>query len=144
MRVTIQIASPIDAATRRLIGRCRLGALLRASGDEMEISGSLTLRLTDNSELHQLNRDFRSVDSPTDVLAFPGEDDHVGDVAISLERAVAQAPGDPVPEIRMLAIHGFLHCLGYDHALADEAQAMTAQTRRLLPDQEVVALVVDP
>ncbi len=97
--------------------------------------------LTTDAELHALNRDFRGVDAPTDVLAFPGDDrGHTGDVAISVERALAQALGHPAAELRLLAVHGLLHCLGHDHAEPAEAGTMTDLTRRLLPDQEVPTL----
>ena len=100
---------------------------------------------TDDAELRALNKQFLDVDAPTDVLAFPGDDDagdgarsvgRVGDIAISVERAQAQA-GDAVAELRLLAVHGLLHCLGHDHAGRDEAAVMTAATRELLPGQAV-------
>ena len=71
------------------------------------------------------------------MLAFPsGERARVGDVAISVERAIGQAP-DGVAELRLLAVHGLLHCLGHDHELPEPAAAMTAATRMLLPDADV-------
>ena len=100
---------------------------------------------TDDAELRALNKQFLDVDAPTDVLAFPGDDDaedgtrsvgRVGDIAISVERAQAQA-ADVVAELRLLAVHGLLHCLGHDHAGRDEAAAMTAATRELLPGEAV-------
>jgi probable rRNA maturation factor len=103
------------------------------------------VRLTDDAELRALNRRFLGMDEPTDVLAFPAavprEREHadaqrVGDIAISVERALAQAD-DAVDELRLLSVHGLLHCLGHDHGNRDDAAAMTAATRRLLPDQAV-------
>ena len=95
------------------------------------------MRLTGDAELRDLNARFLGIDAPTDVLAFPaGEPGRIGDVAISVERAIGQAP-DGVAELRLLAVHGFLHCLGHDHALPEAAAAMTAATRMLLPDAEV-------
>jgi probable rRNA maturation factor len=122
-----------------------LGPLLRRSGDVLDVPAraALAVRLTTDEELRSLNRDFRGVDAPTDVLAFPGDDRlHVGDVAISVERALAQAP-DAAAELRLLAVHGLLHCLGHDHAEPAEAAAMSALTRRLLPDQEIPALITE-
>jgi probable rRNA maturation factor len=85
---------------------------------------------------------FLHVDAPTDVLAFPADDTgRVGDVAISVERALAQDGGDGAQELRLLAVHGLLHCLGHDHARAEDAAAMTAATRALLPGQPVPDLV---
>ena len=95
------------------------------------------MRLTGDAELRDLNARFLGNDAPTDVLAFPaGERARVGDVAISVERAIAQA-ADGASELRLLAVHGLLHCLGHDHALPEPAAAMTAATRVLLPDADV-------
>ena len=66
---------------------------------------------------------------------------HVGDIAISVERAQAQAAESTVDELRLLAIHGVLHCLGHDHDSASRATAMTEVTRSLLPDQQVPELL---
>jgi rRNA maturation RNase YbeY len=92
----------------------------------------VAVRVTDDEELRDLNRRFLGVDEPTDVLAFPSDEAHrVGDVAISVERAIAQS-AEPVQELRLLAVHGLLHCLGYDHADPGSTRVMSAQTRRLL------------
>lgn len=134
----------LDGAAAAAVRAAGLGPLLRRCGDALGVPAraALAVRLTGDAELHALNRDFRGVDAPTDVLAFPGDSRlHVGDVAVSVERALAQA-ADGVAELRLLAVHGLLHCLGHDHAEPEEAAAMTAATRRLLPDQDVPPLVV--
>jgi probable rRNA maturation factor len=101
---------------------------------------SLALRLTDDAELRALSHRFLGVDAPTDVLAFPGDGSgHVGDVAISVERALTQADDGPA-EMRLLAVHGLLHCLGHDHATPEGARRMTELTRQLLPGAEVPSL----
>lgn len=145
MRVTAIRDPALSRAAVEAVRAAGLGPLLRRCGDELGVPqrAALAVRLTTDAELHALNRDFRGVDAPTDVLAFPGgERDHVGDVAISVERAMAQAPGGAAhEELRLLAVHGLLHCLGHDHAEPGEAATMTELTRRLLPDQEVAALI---
>lgn len=89
-------------------------------------AGSLAARLTSDAEVRRLNRRFRSKDKPTDVLSFPGETTadgyHVGDIVISVPTARRQAAeaGHPVErELRVLLLHGLLHCLGYDHETDD-------------------------
>ncbi len=146
MRVSIQRAESVTlAAHREAIRRAGLGPLLRRSGDALGVSSraSLAVRLADDDELRALNARFLGSDTPTDVLAFPaGERDRIGDIAISVERAVGQAPGnDGAAELRLLAVHGFLHCLGHDHHTSDQAAAMTIATRALLPGQAVAPLV---
>ncbi len=143
MRVTIVRDPELDPAALAAARAAALGPLLRRCGDQLGVRprAGLAVRLTTDAELRVLNRDFRGVDAPTDVLAFPGDEpDHIGDVAISVERALAQAPGPSHEELRLLAVHGLLHCLGHDHAEAAEAATMSDLTRRLLPDQEVAAL----
>lgn len=99
----------------------------------------VSVLLTDNREIQALNRDFRGSDKPTDVLAFAldegeGEslDQSLGDLVISVERAAAQAVSRRVTldrELELLAIHGTLHLLGYDHAEPQEARIMRNRTR---------------
>ena len=97
--------------------------------------------MTDDTELRSLNARFLGIDEPTDVLAFPGGEalqssGRVGDVAVSVERAIRQNP-DGLAELRLLAVHGLLHCLGHDHADEPSARRMTEVTRQLLPGQTV-------
>src|SRR2546428_12924257 len=107
------------------------------------------LTLTGDEHLREYNRRYRGLDEPTDVLAFaaqeapkdqrfqapPGTEDWLGDIVISLPRARRQAreAGHPVhDEVRLLALHGFLHLLRYGHAEAAEEATMTALTTRIL------------
>lgn len=87
---------------------------------------SLGVRFASDRELRRLNHTYRDIDRPTDVLSFPGEPSpegrHLGDVAISVPtaRRQAEALGHPVErELRLLLLHGVLHCLGYDHEVDD-------------------------
>lgn len=145
MRVTIQRAESVSLAVQReAIRRAQLGPLLRRCGDALAVAAraALTVRLSDDAELRRLHAQFLDTDTATDVLAFPsGDPGRVGDIAISVERALVQAGDDGTAELRLLAVHGLLHCLGHDHAGAAGAAAMTAATRRLLPGQAVPDLV---
>ena len=94
----------------------------------------ITIVLTDDAQLHELNREFLGVDAPTDVLSFPSEEidpetgaQYLGDIIISIPRAMlqAQAGGHPVEaEVQLLVVHGTLHLLGHDHAEAEEKARM--------------------
>ena len=105
--------------------------------------------LTGDAHLQEYNRRYRGLDEPTDVLAFaaqekptnqrfqtpPGTEQWLGDIVISLPRARQQARAAHHPvndEVRLLAVHGFLHLLGYDHAEPDEETVMTGLTNRIL------------
>ncbi len=107
--------------------------LLQEEGRSLE--EEITLILVDDGQIRELNRTYRRLDRPTDVLAFDlqdemtgKEEDHVlGDVVISVERAAEQAReyGHSLErEIAFLAVHGILHLLGYDHRFAAEENEM--------------------
>lgn len=97
--------------------------------------GSLAARLTSDAEVRRLNRRFRGLDKPTDVLSFPGENTtegyHVGDIVIAVPTARRQAgaAGHALGrELRTLLLHGLLHCLGYDHE-ADDGEMARRESR---------------
>jgi probable rRNA maturation factor len=115
--------------------------------DEVELS----VLLTDDGEIHELNRVFRRRDRPTDVLAFSmregaklpakvnGARELLGDVVVSVETARRQAARrrrSPATEVRELLAHGLLHLAGYDHKTLAEARTMRRQTRRLCRSAE--------
>lgn len=86
---------------------------------------SVSVLITDNEEIHKLNLEYRQKDAPTDVLSFPLfdedgtlDEDELGDIVISLERAKAQAEEynhSLKREVAFLTAHSMLHLLGYDH-----------------------------
>lgn len=106
---------------------------------EGAVHREVSVLLTDDAEIQTLNRDYRGVDKPTDVLAFAMDeagavDLSLGDVVISVERARAQAASRNVEldrELELLAVHGTLHLLGYDHAEPGEARVMRNRTRAI-------------
>lgn len=121
----------------RLITRLGNAMLKALSLPQAELS----VLLTDDSGIHQLNRDHRQKDKPTDVLAFPMDESVpdpagiLGDVVISLDTAERQARARRRPlieEVRFLLAHGVLHLVGYDHAEPDEKREMVAKTRQLV------------
>jgi len=98
--------------------------------------GSFAVRLAGDRTLRRLNREFRGRDAVTDVLSFPGEAGpeglHLGDVVVAMptaRRQAAVAGHTAARELRLLALHGLLHCLGHDHE-TDEGE-MDRLERRL-------------
>ncbi len=104
--------------------------VLQAAGEHLHTSGEVSVSFVSDAEIHELNRTYRGVDRPTDVLSFAlreGEDilpepedgaEMLGDIVISIPTAVRQAEeyGHSVErEVGFLLVHGFLHLLGYDH-----------------------------
>jgi probable rRNA maturation factor len=122
--------------------------------EDCPYEANVAVLLTDNEGIHAMNKEFREIDRPTDVLSFPnvdyeapadftGIEDYVedyfdpetgelilGDIVISVERAREQAKevgNSTIREICFLAVHSTLHLLGYDHERSqddDEAQCL--------------------
>lgn len=100
--------------------------------------------LVDDDYIHRLNRDYRGKDQPTDVITFALEDGEdvilgqervLGDIYISIDRALEQACsyGHSLKrELSFLAIHGFLHLLGYDHMTKEEEVVMFQKQELIL------------
>ena len=110
----------------------------RATLAHQSADGDLSIVLTEDAQLRQLNRDYLGIDAPTDVLSFPASETdpesgsaYLGDILISVPRARQQATEARHPlswELQLLVVHGLLHLLGYDHAKPVEKKRMwTAQ-----------------
>jgi probable rRNA maturation factor len=115
-------------------------ALLAALGER---DSSLSISFVRDPKIRELNRTFRALDKPTDVLSFPlvepgnaysGAERLLGDIVISVDTARRQAADYDAPigrEVQRLLIHGVLHLLGHDHVDPAERAAMEAEERRL-------------
>ena len=94
----------------------------------------LSIILTDDARLHELNLNYLGVDAPTDVLSFPASETdpdtgarYLGDILISVPRAQTQADAaghSLESEVQLLVVHGVLHLIGHDHAVAKEKARM--------------------
>lgn len=117
----------IPTGTRMLVRRC-CNAVLK--NEKFEGSVEISVRFVNNDEIHRLNKEFRNVDSSTDVLSFPMGENGVydtnpetgaiilGDIVISAQTAFAQSQefGHSFQrEMAFLTVHSMLHLLGYDH-----------------------------
>ncbi len=146
--IEIQIDPEFSEQVNEAILQTATAAALHHEG---AVAGAaLTIVITDDEKIRQLNRQFRQVDTPTDVLAFftandgsfveaPEQPPYLGDVIISYPRAAEQAAeaGHPIEaELALLAAHGTLHLLGHDHASPKEKAAMWAAQKAILKDCE--------
>ncbi len=124
-----------------------LRAFLARAQQQLGRRGDVSVCLTSDSEVRQLNSSFRGVARPTDVLSFPAWDPHesplarrrlpralyLGDIAVSLDTAVRQAAeqGHSLGrEVRILLLHGLLHLHGFDHEADDGAMQRLEETLR--------------
>jgi len=102
--------------------------------DELPDNASLTIVITDDETVHQLNQQYLNEDKPTDVLSFPSGDPdpetgdtYLGDVVIAYpyaSRQAKQAGHAIMAELELLVVHGTLHLLGYDHLTPEEKAEM--------------------
>ena len=140
--IDLQVAAGVEAECRDCLPG--LSGMARQLLAELAADAvTFNLRLVADGEMRELNRRYRKIDAATDVLSFPGEDTpegrHLGDVVISVETA-ASRDGTPLErELKVLTLHGILHCLGYDHETDDgEMEALEARLRaRFLAPSEV-------
>jgi probable rRNA maturation factor len=105
---------------RRTRALPNLRVFARTLQEEVSRGRTFDCLIADDAELRRLNREFRRKDYATDVLSFPATDagSYIGDLAISLDRARAQAREfghSTYDELRILMLHGVLHLTGYDH-----------------------------
>ena len=106
---------------------------------------NFNLIIVDNPYIHELNKMYRKIDRETDVITFalededtlilPGEERILGDIYISIDKAKQQAEEyghSFLREISFLAVHGFYHLLGYDHATPEEEKVMFQKQEEVL------------
>lgn len=117
--------------------------LTKALADLNLADAELSVLLTDNPTIADLNKTYRGQDRPTDVLSFSQregdlanpDDPLLGDIVISIDRALEQAQDyghSPEREVAFLAVHGLLHLLGYDHEVAEDERVMMDRTEAIL------------
>ena len=132
-----------EADSESIVRRAIDAAAARA--DAETAGAEVAVMLTDDNGVRGLNRDWRAIDKPTNVLSFPapempGDVDaphQLGDIAIAYEttRREAEAEGKPFAHhLSHLAVHGFLHLVGYDHETDEEAEEMEGLEREILAD----------
>ena len=126
----IQIQKELDN-----LSEARLRRFLATARKAVGLKGDVSLLLTSDGEMQELNRSFRRKDHPTDVLSFPAIDavamKFAGDLAISLDIASVNARllGHSLEdEVRILILHGLLHLAGYDHE-TDAGQMARKESR---------------
>jgi len=114
----------LNRQRRRRVSVPRLRRVLTGAARALEVGGEVALVLTGDRAIRPLNARYRHKDKATDVLSFPGPggEQGLGDILISVETAErnAKSLGRTLPqELDVLALHGFLHVLGYDHETDD-------------------------
>lgn len=107
------------------------------------MDAEVSVLLTDNPSIAELNETWRGRSGPTDVLSFAqregeaadSDDPVLGDIVVSIDRALEQAEEyghSAEREVGFLTVHGLLHLLGYDHEAPDDEAVMMATTEKIL------------
>ena len=127
------LPQPVDALASQAVA-----AAMNAAGR----IGTVEILFTNDAEMRELNRQWRKIDKPTDVLSFPsggpeipGQPLFLGDIALGFETAFhdAEAMNRPFEaHLSHLVIHGFLHLVGYDHIEAEDAAVMEPLEAKIL------------
>ena len=146
--VEIDLAATSDSHATVEVVQQAIATILRCEGFDRGESVCVAVLLTGDERLRSLNREFAGDDHVTDVLSFEADSDfsfldeddgsfvnQIGDIAISVPQAERQALEKQVSlkrELAMLAIHGTLHLLGYDHATPEEERVMFGKTDEAL------------
>jgi probable rRNA maturation factor len=123
--------------------RATLRRAVAAAAPKELRSAEIAIVLTDDQSIRALNRQWRGRDEATNVLSFPAPRDergdgvpvHVGDIVIAYETTAREAAAEGksfLHHLSHLAVHGFLHLVGYDHESYDEAETMESLERRIL------------
>lgn len=122
-----------DAIVRRAID-----AAARAAGE----AGTIAVMLTDDASIRAMNAQWRGIDKPTNVLSFPAGESpavhglrHLGDIAIAYETVATESATENkafADHLAHLAVHGYLHLVGFDHETDDEAARMENLETRIL------------
>lgn len=137
-RYNINISGEQSGKYNKTIGDAAWATLLEES---INAPVSVNLLIADDQYLQLLNKQYQGHDHPTDVLAFPMNEDvdglqeHLGDIAISMDSVVVQAgeAGQSVAaELQLLVVHGILHLLGYDHHSEGDKKKMWEVQERVL------------
>ena len=146
MKPTLEISVP-SALWRSLpraktIARETIAACVDEVGAWRLKGAGVSLCLSDDARVRQLNARWRGMDKPTNVLSFPsapggsaGESPMLGDIALAFETMAGEAETSGVAladHYRHLVAHGFLHLIGYDHQTDEDAERMEALEKRIL------------
>ena len=137
LEIDIQVASPLWDA--QPLAEQTVRAAIAAARAARDADGEVSVLLADNTAIRALNRDWRSIDKPTNVLSFPAAKEtggkFLGDIVVAYEtlaRECADEQRDFLHHLAHLTVHGFLHLIGYDHQTDSQADEMEGLESRIM------------
>ena len=136
--IDIQIASPLWDA-QPLAAQTVRDAIAAAAAALAAPSREVSIVLTDDASVQKLNREWRAIDKPTNVLSFPaakpGGAAFLGDIVIAYETLARECAVEDkgfLHHLAHLTVHGFLHLIGYDHQIDSDADAMEGLESKIM------------
>jgi len=139
-QIEIQVQSPlwdVEPAAEQTVREA-----IAAAAALVPTGGEISVVLTDDAAMRVLNRDWRGIDRPTNVLSFPAQHARpgvsqplLGDIVIAYETLAHESAAErkpPLHHLAHLAVHGFLHLQGYDHQTESRARVMEGLERDIL------------
>lgn len=154
--ICVRVDEAYEEQTPSCLLRTAIARTLQAH--EVPEDAGVTLLITSDEDVHKLNRRYRNVDAPTDVLSFPAEADdslppdsgerpYLGDIIVAFPytEAHAQEDGHQLDHVLvLLAVHGTLHLLGYDHDNAASQSEMWETQAHILARMDIPPDVMPP
>lgn len=144
LEIDIQVQSPLWDAEPAAADTVRRA--INAAARHCGADGEVSVVLTDDESIQALNRDWRHIDKPTNVLSFPAAtpksapEPLLGDIVIAYETLARESTAEHKPflhHLAHLAVHGFLHLIGYDHETDSQADAMEGCERDILAGLDI-------
>jgi probable rRNA maturation factor len=143
--IDIQVMSPLWDA-QPLAGQTIRDAIVAAAAARSTADGEVSIVLTDDKAIRTLNRDWRGIDKPTNVLSFPaakartktkasGTNTMLGDIVIAYETLARECDDEDrvfLHHLAHLTVHGFLHLIGYDHQTETQAEEMEGLESKIM------------
>jgi len=137
LEIDVQVASPLWQA--QPLAEQTVRAAIAAAAMELAADGEVSVVLTDDASIRTLNRDWRKLDKPTNVLSFSAAKQAgsalLGDIVIAYETLARECEDEGremLHHLAHLSVHGFLHLLGYDHQTDSQAEAMEGLESRIM------------
>ncbi len=131
MKINIASEEKLKAPVRRAVKKT-----IKAAGKLHGVEKEVSVLITDDEDIRGMNKQFRDIDKPTDVLSFPSQEEgFLGDIAISIDKAHAQADeyGHSLErEMAFLTAHAMLHLFGFDHMEEKDEKKMRQMQRQIL------------
>ncbi|MBY0124623.1 rRNA maturation RNase YbeY [Bacillus subtilis] len=149
MRLLIDIVDETGSVSEEMLKEVENLLQFAAEREGVQDQAEVSVTIVSNDDIHQINKEYRGKDAPTDVISFALEEEGegeieivgaemppvLGDIIISADRTREQAEEynhSFKRELGFLAVHGFLHLLGYDHMTKEEEEEMFTKQKELL------------